>query len=109
MHKSLKDIVKGTTYNGAEFSITVNGQPLDLTGTTIKMDLKQFKTAETALVFSTIDGTITLGAPGVFYIAPRVIDIPAGEYRFDIRFLFLDGTIKTYCSGTWKVLQNVTD
>ena len=107
----MKDLVRGTTYNGAEFTVTVNGQPMDLTGATIKMELKLFKESEPDKTFTTADGSMTISAttPGVFYITPQIIDIPAGNYRFDIRFFFLDGTIKTYCEGTWKILQNVTD
>ena len=102
---------KGGTYDGTSFTITVNGSPLVITGATIKMSMKLDKTSATvAKTLSTTDNSIKItdGANGTFEVPEQVIDVAAGVYYYDIQITLLDGTVKTYIDGQWKILQDIT-
>lgn len=105
------DHIKGDSFSGQRFTILVNGVPLNLTNATIKMDLRgQANLATYALRFMTSDNTIQIvdAANGVFEVRPRIIDIAPKTYFYDIEITLQDGTVKTYISGTWNIVQDIT-
>jgi hypothetical protein len=104
------DHVKGDTFNGITFTVTLNSIALPLTGATIKMQLRKLITDPVALELSTINNKIQItNAPGgVFAIMPQIIDIATQNYIYDIEITLQDGTIKTYISGKWKIISDVT-
>jgi hypothetical protein len=106
------DHIKGDTYDGTQFTITVNSVALDLTGASIKMALKLEKDQATAdLELTTTDGGITISNPptsGIFSVAKQIIDVAVGKYFYDIQITLQDETVKTYISGRWKITQDIT-
>ena len=92
------------------FTVTVNASPLDLTGATVKMDLrtsngnlaKRFTSAGTAGI------NITNAEGGVFSVIEQVIDIPPNVYNHDIEITLSDDTVHTYIQGTWTITQDQT-
>ena len=104
--------IKGDTYLGTSFTVTVNDLPQDLTDYRIRMHLRRSATPTSPLVlaFDTEDGTIEItdAAAGEFIIKARVIDIPAYTYRHDIEFTNPDGVVRTWVSGTFPVEEEVT-
>lgn len=103
---------KGNTFRGAEltFSNEVNGvaTPIDLTGATIEM---VFKTSINSAAVKTL--TINNGlkvvdaAGGVIQIDEFMVDLPASKYLYDIKISFNSGTVSTYVTGTFEVVQNL--
>lgn len=110
---NIPDAVKGDTFVGIEFTLTVNAILSDLTGAVIKMQLKE-SNSSTALAVLTFDndliGGITIidAENGVFQIDSQVIDIPALCYFYDIQITYPNGDIKTYIRGRWTILPEVT-
>jgi len=104
--------IKGDTYDGTSFTITVNGSPLDLTGASIKISLKLGKDLiNSALDLSTENNRIQIWNPptdGKFQVVPQIISVPPGNYFYDIQITLADLTVKTYIEGRWRILSSVT-
>ena len=103
--------IKGDTYGGTSFTITVNTIPLDLTGASIKMSLKSNKsTSKSDLDLTTANNRIKIvtAASGIFQVPSQVIDLPAGLYYYDIQITLANKSVKTYIEGQWKILQDIT-
>jgi len=97
------------TYNGAEFTVTVNGAPLNLQGASLKMQLRI--NANTPLVkeYNTGSGlTITDGVNGKFTFDEQLIDVVPGSYQYDILATLSNGVEKTYPSGQFIVEAVIT-
>lgn len=105
------DHLKGDTFEGTTFTISVNGIPLSLIGSFIKMSLKTNKsTIKSDLDLSTTNGRLLIidGINGKFQVVPQIIDIPAALYYYDIQIILSNGKVKTYIEGQWKIEQDIT-
>jgi len=108
MNYNFPDHVSGDTFNGIEFQVNVNGEPKDLTGFTIKMEVKKSQVSGAALTLSTEeDINVTDGPAGRFNIIPQVITLKPGTYFYDIEFS-KDGYVKTWISGQWSIINDIT-
>jgi hypothetical protein len=99
----------GNTYNGAEFTITVNDAPLNLVGALIKMQIRY--TYDTAIVAEfNLGSGLTLTDPenGQFIFDAQIITIPPGSYQYDILITLANGVQKTYPTGTFIVRSVIT-
>jgi hypothetical protein len=107
---TIPDHIKGDTWPGVSFTVIVNGEPLPLTGASIRMMLRNTSNAIKKTFTSEVDGgiTITDGEDGDFQIDEQIIDIPAGRYKYDIEFTLANGDVKTYIKGTWTITQDIT-
>ena len=90
---------KDDTWAGQEFTLYVNGVVKDLTSATIVLTL------DTGDTLSTTNGDITItdATNGVFRIGEQTISFDAGVHKYEIKFTFSDGDIKTYIKGTWTI------
>lgn len=100
---------RGDTYNGAEFTITVNSSPLDLTGASFLCQFKSTPLSAPVLTF-TLGAGISLVTPaaGVFKFDSQIINLPAGSYVYDVQITLANGTVKTYISGTMTIIEDVS-
>lgn len=106
---TLANVLKGDTFNGVQFTVTINTVAKDLTSTIITCDFRyQKKTGAVSKSLSLGSGiTITDAVNGVFQIDPFDADMQVGVHYYDIQFV--DGAItKTYIEGTITVNQDVT-
>ena len=104
--------VKGDTFDGVLFTLTVNTVALNLTGAVINMDLRLTKTGVSVERFTSVaDEHITISATptdGTFTFNEQIISVDAGNYFYDIEIVFPDTTVKTYIAGRWNIIQDVT-
>lgn len=104
--------IKGDTFDEVAFSIAINGVPVDLTGATIKMQLKKNDNLLIPILSLTSAGsagiTITSPTGGLFKINSQIIDIEAFNYVYDIQFTLASGVVKTYISGNFIIQKDVT-
>ena len=105
--------VKGDTFDGVLFTVTLNSTALDLTNAVIKMDLRLIATDTPPVLSltSVADAGLTILVPetdGKFKINEQVIDINAGIYKYDVEITFPDNTVRTYFGGNWEIIQDVT-
>lgn len=110
MEYKLPDAIKGDTFNGVQFTLKLNAMPIDLTGAEITMQVKTAAMKKPSLELKTMDNSLEIldAVNGVFRIPPFIVALNADNYIYDIQFKFSSNVIKTYISGTWKILQDVT-
>jgi hypothetical protein len=100
---------KGDTFDQVEFEMKLNGSPVNITGSTIIMELKtgansSSETPVLSLTSVASNGiTITQPTLGKFKINSQVINIPVGYYNYDIAITFADLSVKTYVTGQFKI------
>lgn len=105
-----KNHKKGDTFEGVAFTVTKNGSALDLTGASIRMQLREkSETGTLGATYTDGDGiTITDPTNGVFTFDKQIIDIRAQKYYYDIEITLASGDVKSYIYGTWTITQDVT-
>ena len=100
----------GNTYNGAEFTIIVNTVPLNLVGSSIKMQIRFAFDTAVIKEFNLGSGlTLTDPTNGKFTFDNQIIDIPpSNKYKYDILIELANGTKKIYPSGDFIVRSVIT-
>lgn len=103
---------KGDTFNQVVFEVKRNDVAIDLTGATIKMQLrKNYSDTSAALSLTSVSNsgiTITNASNGNFKINQQIIDIEVFNYVYDIQFTLASGEVKTYIKGGFNVVPEVT-
>lgn len=99
---------KGDTWQPPTFTGTLDGSPIDLTGSTLAMKARDCDGAEVLSLTSASGITITDAANGVFKIDDQVLNIAAGVYNYDIQFTLASGDIFTWIVGKLIVSQDQT-
>jgi hypothetical protein len=103
---------KGDTFNEVAFEVKKNTVAINLTGATIKMQLrKNYIDVASILAFTSVGSAgITITAPtlGQFKINAQIIDIEVYNYVYDIQFTLASGEVKTYVKGGFNVTPEVT-
>jgi hypothetical protein len=103
---------KGDTFNEVAFEVKKNGTAIDLTGATIRMQLrKQYEDVTPALSLTSASSagiTITNAASGLFKINAQIINIEVFNYVYDIQFTLSSGEVRTYVKGGFNVTPEVT-
>lgn len=101
---------KGDTFYEVNFEIKKNNVAVDLTDAIIKMQVRKEYGGVVQLSFTSDNDagiTITDAINGKFKINQQIIDIPAYNYIYDIQFT-IDGIVKTYVSGNFLIINDVT-
>ena len=102
--------IKGDTFLAQSFIYKLNGVGIDLTGAAFKMMLKRCK-QNTIAALTLSDGsgiTITDAINGTWEIDEQIINIEHGKYYYDVQMTSSDGTVSTYLSGEFNVIQDIT-
>lgn len=103
---------RGDTWGGINsIVISTDGTPVNLSGSSIKMQFREDIDAPVILEFSTENSIISLieNLEGALCINPTIIDIPYGVYRYDLQVTYPNGTVKTYINGTWEIVPDITE
>ena len=103
---------KGDTFNEVAFEVKKNGTAINLTGATIKMQLRKcYSDVTSALALTSVSSagiTITGASAGQFKINAQIIDIEVFNYVYDIQFTLSSGEVKTYVKGGFNIIPEVT-
>jgi hypothetical protein len=102
--------INNDTYSGVEFTVLVNNVALNLTGYTMKMQVRKRYGDIAVITIDTTKGlTITSAAAGKFKIDSQIFSVAIPDtYLYDIQFTDLDKNIKTYISGNFTIIGDVT-
>jgi len=103
--------IKGDTFEAVNFELLVNSVALNLTGCTLRMQLRKEYGGIVYLSLTSVASagiTITNPSSGIFKINKQIIDIDANNYIYDIELDKADGSVKTYVSGNFYVTNDVT-
>jgi hypothetical protein len=102
---------RGDTFDEVLFELEKNGVAIDLTGATIHMQLRKAPGGNVFLNFISTGSagiTITDATAGKFKINETIINIDANTYLYDIQITFSSGEVRTWISGQFAVLNDIT-
>ena len=87
----------GTTFNGVQFELKINGVAKDLSNSVIRMEVD-------GTIYSTSAGELTFSdaVNGKFQFKKQIINLSPRTHSYVMRFIF-DDEEKVYLSGTWKI------
>lgn len=111
---TLPDQLRGDTWDGLRMTVqTTDGQtvtPVDLTGASIRMQLRRKPGSEILQAWTTLaaDIVITDAVAGQFSVLPSIIDVRGGVYQFDIEITLADNTVMTPVAGTITITEDIT-
>jgi hypothetical protein len=114
---NIPTLVRGDHWRGLLLQLTTGTNeetqtPRDLTGATIRMQLRARPEGETIYAeWSTNDGTVSItdAEAGEFSIIGRRMDVPAIRYYYDLEFTFPGFEDRqTYITGRWDITQDIT-
>ena len=103
--------IRNDTFEAVPFAVLKNNVAVDLTGATIKMQLRKEAGGVIALSLTSVSSagiTITNTSGGLFKINKQIISIDAFNYLYDIQIAFSDGTVKTWISGEFLIINDIT-
>lgn len=103
--------IKGDTFEAVNFALVKNSVVVNLTGATIRMQLRSECGGLIALSLTSVANagiTITNAAGGLFRINKQIINIASGNYLYDLEILFADNTVKTWLSGEFLIECDIT-
>jgi hypothetical protein len=103
--------IKGDTFEAVNFQMLINTVALNLTGCTLKMQLRKEYGGIVYLSLTSVASagiTITTPANGLFKINRQIINLDSANYIYDIELIKADGTIKTYINGNFSITNDVT-
>ena len=102
---------KGDTFEEVNFQMLVNNNPLNLTGATLRMQLRKEYGGIVFLSLTSVASagiTITTPINGLFKINKQIINIDSANYIYDIELTKADGTVKTYINGNFLISNDIT-
>ena len=101
---------RGDTWDGLALTYTLDGQPIDLSGASIRLHLRRSANdGRVALSLSTDNSgiLITDAAAGQFQMPAQIIDLPPHTYVHDLEITLSNGIRKTRMAGTWKITGDI--
>jgi hypothetical protein len=92
------------------FSILADTTPVDLSGSTILIQVRPTPTSTTiSLTLSTADSSISIGGANRNQITlNKKVDVTAGSYVYDMNVTFPSGEVKTYIWGNFIVQEDIS-
>lgn len=116
MENLIVDHRKGDTWDG--FSLLLEEYdtdgvtliPINLTGVNVLIQFKSHYNSAISFEFKTSDSTITIPNPlnGEILMMPRIIDVPANTYMFDVQLTYTNGTVQTIVSDYFKIYSDIS-
>jgi hypothetical protein len=101
----------GDTWKGIK-NITIfrMGSALNLLSAVAKMQVRNQTDAPHLIEFSSKNGTIvfTDAENGVLMIPEVLVDIPVGNYLWDLQITLSSGEVKTFIGGNWNIIPDIT-
>lgn len=106
-----KDCKRGDTFNGRTITLQNDDlTPVDLTGATAIMQFRAITNGNVIFEFKTADGSITIPTPtsGALMMMPRLMNVPANNYLFDLQIKFQNQSVKTILSNFWNITNDIS-
>jgi len=97
---------RGDSFDPKNFEILINGDPPLHEITEVKLELRKHKKVYKRYINT--DNSIVITGPGTFYIPGHILDIPEGEYNYDLQITYANSVVKTYMKGIWKIWEDYT-
>lgn len=103
---NLPDHRTGDTFRAIDVRISINNEPVDLTGATALVQVRTDPTA--GAVAMTLSTTIQNATQGLLRINEQDVTLASGLYYYELQITMPGGFRESYLTGTWQILQDVT-
>lgn len=91
------------------FELSIDGAPIDLSGATIRMQVRPEVGSNTVtLALTEGDGITVTGSSHNMVEVKKLITTAAGSYVYDLESQFSNGDVKTYVKGNFVISQDIT-
>lgn len=101
-------IVEGDTWSGASLSFVENGEPLDLTGSTVTLTFRAgSKIGPVKMILSSNNPEDVVLEDNTVHIQEKNLTLEAATYVYDLKIVFPSGVRRTYLEGRFKILRDV--
>lgn len=91
------------------YELSIDGQPIDLSGATIRMQVRPDYGSNTlSLAFTEGNGITVTGTDHNVIEVKKLINIASGSYVYDLESQFSNGDVKTYVKGAFIVSEDAT-
>lgn len=101
--------VRGDTMRSQRFMMVVNGATLSLAGVDIAASFKSLtRPYEIKQTLTIGNGIQVIDNDGLFEMGGVIMDIPAGQYLYDIQFDMPDGTRESFIRGNATFANDAT-
>lgn len=97
----------GDTWQGLKFSIVINDEPEDLTDCLVEIGFRKTALGKLEWLLSSETGAITIDENEIT-VEPRLLTLSPGSYVYDLQITYPDGFVRTYLTGSFKVLKDIT-
>ena len=102
---------RGDTFDEVLFELKKDNVAINLTGATIRMQLRKAPGGPVFLNLTSVSSaglTITDATAGKFKINTTIINLEANVYLYDIEITFSSGEVRTWVSGQFTILNDIT-
>lgn len=104
---TLETAKRGDTWGGIGFVELIQDEvPMDLTGASVLMQMRR-KPSHGLVVaeWTTEDDSIVIqdAANGILRVMPKLMDVPAKCYHWDLEVTFANGRVLTVLTGIWEI------
>jgi hypothetical protein len=112
MTYNFPDQISGDTWDGiSSITILENGSAVDLTDCDVFLQFRTSKNLASPvfLEMSNYNNKVGVVSPllGLISISEQELNIPEGEYVYDLQINFPNGDVKTYLTGSIKILPQI--
>jgi len=112
MTYNFPDQISGDTWDGiSSITILENGSAVDLTDCDVFIQFRTSKNLASPvfLEMSNYNNKVGVVSPllGLISISEQELNIPEGEYVYDLQINFPNGDVKTYLTGNIKILSQI--
>ena len=102
---------RGDTFNGFQFEILQDDLPVNLVGSTIKIQVRKNRQTAPVVEWLTSDGSITIGGVdnneiNMLAKTGAQMDIEEGTYQYDVNVLLASGVTNTYVEGRFQIVND---
>jgi len=110
MTYDIKPHITGDTWDGlGTLTFVRNGSAIDLTNASVELEVKSvFNLASPVVLNLTTEnsGIVIVNPPtsGIITVPERIVDIPVGNYSWNITVKDSLNVITTFYSGNWKII-----
>ena len=113
MNFNISDQITGDLWKGVNsIIIKENNIPINLTNCEVYMQFISNKNNASPIFYeiSTEKNNISISnaLSGIISIPEQIIDIPVGDYKYNLYINFPSGKTKTYLEGNFKILPHIT-
>lgn len=91
------------------YELSIDGQPIDLSGATVRMQVRPDYGSNTlSLAFTEGDGITVTGTSHNMIEIKKLVTIASGQYVYDLEVQYSNGDVKTYVKGNFIIQEDST-